>query len=87
MKFKDTYFNKEKRYSIGIEEETGKYYLSFPVSNPYVDYEEYYEISSELYNGHPETIPDIEHLLEECRSQERDDLLLQKPGKYRGTAT
>ncbi len=87
MKFKDTYFNKEKKYSIGIEEETGKYYLSFPVSNPYVDYEEYYEISSELYNGYPETIPDIEHLIEECRSHERDDLLLQKPGKYRGTAT
>ena len=41
MKFKENYFSKEKYFSVGVEEESGKYYVSIPVSNSKADYEEY----------------------------------------------
>lgn len=44
MKFTDIYFNREKRFSLGIEESSGKFYASFPVRNDMTEYEEYYEI-------------------------------------------
>jgi hypothetical protein len=87
MTFNDTHTNLEKRYSIGQETDSGKYYLSFPVSNHMVDYEEYYEITNELYSTFPKSAPMIEMLLERCRNHEHDNLLLQKPGKHRGLAT
>lgn len=37
MKFNDTYFSREDRYSIGIESMSGRYYASIPVSNGIVD--------------------------------------------------
>ena len=33
MKFHDVAVNKAERFSIGIEEETGRYYVSLPVHN------------------------------------------------------
>ena len=49
MKFGDTYFSRDDRYSIGIESTSGRYYASIPVSNGIVDYEEYYELTEEQY--------------------------------------
>lgn len=49
MKFEDTYFSKEDRYSLGIESTSGRHYVSIPVSNGIVDYEEYYEITPDEY--------------------------------------
>lgn len=49
MKFEDVYFSKEDRYSIGTETDSGRHYVSMPVSNGLVDYEEYYEIDAEQY--------------------------------------
>lgn len=40
MKFNDTYVNVAERFSLGIEEVSGTPYLSIPVSNRMVDYEE-----------------------------------------------
>ena len=45
MRFIDTKVSKEGRYSLGIEQESGEHYISIPVANPYVDYEEYYRLS------------------------------------------
>lgn len=44
MKFNDVLVNKAERFSIGIEDVSGRCYVSFPVRNEYVEYEEYYEI-------------------------------------------
>ena len=51
MEFEDTYINKDHRFSLGKELNSGKYYLSIPVSNQMVDYEEYYEITSNGYES------------------------------------
>ena len=85
MKFDDTYFSREDRYSIGIESMSGRYYASIPVSNGIVDYEEYYELTEDQYR---EFLRDREaaiEFLEACRRREHDDLLLQRPGDHRGT--
>ena len=86
MKFQDIYVSKEKRFSIGIEKSSGKYYISIPVSNSYVDYEEYYEISKDIVDQYPKNIDKINKLVSEYRQRKRDDELIIKPGKNRGTA-
>lgn len=86
MKFNDVMVCKEQRFSLGIEEQSGKYYLSIPVSNGLVDYEEYYELdksSFDLYRTDPAAaLP----FLERCRLRQADDLLIMKPGRNRGVA-
>lgn len=87
MIFTDTHVNKEKRYSLGIEKNSGEFYISFPVYNGLVEYEEYYQLTTEQYDGYPENSVELEQFLNECKSQKKDELLLQKAGKIRGHAT
>lgn len=87
MKFEDTFFSREKRYSIGIEKENGRYYLSIPVTNHMIDYEEYYEISENYYNiflANPEMAVKF---AKQCKKREKDDLLIVTPGELRGIAS
>ena len=85
MKFTDVYFSREHRYSIGIESESERHYVSIPVSNGLVDYEEYYEISAEQSDVFlADRIAAIE-FVEACRQRQHDDLLILKPGTNRGT--
>jgi hypothetical protein len=85
MKFEDTYFSKEDRYSLGIESTSGRHYVSIPVSNGIVDYEEYYEITPDEYQQFLSDKAAAVEFVESCRKHERDDLLIQKPGSNRGT--
>jgi hypothetical protein len=81
MKFADTHVNKDKRYSLGREVESGRFYLSIPVSNRLVDYEEYYEISREAHDAYPENEETLTKFADECRARRCDHLLLVTPGK------
>ena len=85
MEFKDTYFSKEDRYSIGVEPTSGRYYASIPVSNGVVDYEEYYGITEAQYREFLSDRGTAIDFIEACRRREHDDLLLQRPGSNRGT--
>jgi hypothetical protein len=85
MKFEDTYFSREDRYSIGVESTSGRYYASIPVSNGLVDYEEYYELSEGQYQEFLRDRSAAIEFIEACRRGEHDNLLLQKPGSNRGT--
>lgn len=85
VKFEDTYFSKEDRYSLGIESTSGRHYVSIPVSNGIVDYEEYYEITPDEYQQFLSDKAAAVEFVESCRKHERDDLLIQKPGSNRGT--
>lgn len=84
MKFKDIKFSKDLRMTIGIVEETNKYFLSFPVTNGAFDYEEYYEISEEEYNSFSVDLSNAVDLLKRCRDQTEDHRLLVKPQAKRG---
>ncbi|WP_426143232.1 hypothetical protein [Pseudomonas sp. DWP3-1-2] len=86
MIFNDVFVNKKYRFSVGIEEASGRFYVSIPVSNGMVDYEEYYGIdvaSYELFQKDPEAALVF---VMKCRRRELDDLLIVKLGTNRGTA-
>ncbi|MDG3009905.1 hypothetical protein G4X40_07060 [Rhodococcus sp. D2-41] len=85
MKFEDSYFSRDDRYSLGVESESGKYYLSIPVSNGVVDYEEYYELTPGEYDKFLKDATAAALFAESTRRRERDRLLIQKPGTNRGT--
>ena len=84
MKFTDIKVNREKRFSIGIEEQSGKHYLSIPVSNPFIDYEEYYEISEANFKEFESDMRKALGFVQACKERTNDQLLIQKPGKLRG---
>ncbi|PCJ30466.1 MAG: hypothetical protein COA90_09175 [Gammaproteobacteria bacterium] len=86
MKFKDTFLNKEMRYSLGQELESKKFYVSIPVSNSLVDYEEYYEVNKVFHDSYPSNIDEVEIFVQSCRNQLQDSLLIVKPGRDRGVA-
>lgn len=87
MRFNDFYFSKCGRFSIGVEEGSGRFYVSIPVSNGMVDCEEYFEIDKaafDLYMSSPSlALPFVRR----CRNREVDDLLMVQPGRDRGVAT
>ncbi len=85
QRFHDEYFSREYRYSIGNDTNLGGKYLSIPVSNGIVDYEEYYALTPMQYDNFMSDQSGASAFAESCRRREHDDLLLQKPGWNRGT--
>ena len=58
MKFTDVMVSREEQFSVGVEEESGRHYISIPVSHGLVYYEEYFEIdlpTFERYCADPES--------------------------------
>ena len=84
MIFVDKFVSRINRYSIGIEIESGKYYLSIPVSNRMVDYEEYYVLSEEQYLQGTSNMESLIGFAQDCRNRNNDNLLFVKQGKNRG---
>lgn len=85
MNFKDVKFSRENRFSIGVEEESGKYFLSFPVTAVgFADYEEYYEISAEEFQKFSFDLDGALDLLNLCRERKEDQRLLVTPPRVRG---
>ncbi|OBA85078.1 hypothetical protein A5642_24790 [Mycolicibacterium mucogenicum] len=85
MRFSDVFVSKGDRYSIGVELDSGSHYVSTPVSNGVVDYEEYYAISAEQSDAFLSDTTAAIEFVEACRRREYDDLLILKPGTNRGT--
>lgn len=86
MRFNDIFVSKEGRFSVGVEESSGVLYVSIPVSNGMVDYEEYYEVDRGIFEMCQSDMPAALEFVGQCQRRERDDLLIIKPGKSRGTA-
>lgn len=84
MKFSDTKHSRENRFAIGIEERSGKYYLSIPVGNQLVDYEEYYELTKAEFDQFESDLSQAVAFADDCRKRKKDHLLIQKPGRDRG---
>jgi len=72
------------RFSIEWDEEKGEHYISFPVSNSYVDYEEHYKISEEKFSEYLSDMNSALEFVRECKERKHDYLLLQNPGRLRG---
>ena len=77
--------SKKDRYAINRDLDSGKYYLSFPVFNGYVDYEEYYEVLPDELESIMRDETALQLLLQKSHNRENDERLLLKPGSIRGS--
>lgn len=84
MRFIDHFTSQLELFSIGEESETGRKYLSFPVNNGLVEYEEYYYISDSQYIQAMEGLSAIREFAKKCKRHEHDELLAIEPGSRRG---
>ncbi|MEZ3162020.1 hypothetical protein AB1K54_16005 [Microbacterium sp. BWT-B31] len=84
MKFTPVEFSCEGRYSLGIEQDTGKRYLAIPVTNGLADYEEYYELDLDEYERFLADGEAATAFADECRERKNDERLIRKPGWNRG---
>lgn len=87
MRFNDVYVSQAERFTIGVEQDAGRYYISFPVSNSYADYEEYYEIDRVQFDTFLADLQAALVFVTACRRHENDALLIVKPGRLRGSAS
>jgi len=85
MRPRDTYVSRDERFSLGIDEDSGTPYLSFPVSSAAADYEEFYRLTGAQYEDFLASPARALPFLASARRRQRDDLLLQRPGWNRGT--
>jgi hypothetical protein len=86
MKFSRIHVNREEMFSLGVEETSGRFYVSFPVSSGFVDYAEYYAIDADMFERFHHDLASALEFVNRCRRRELDELLMQKPGWNRGTA-
>lgn len=83
-RFTDEFVSLVGRYSLGRDGQDNVYYLSIPVANSMVDYEEYYRLSdAEMirFRGDQDVAREF---ADECRQRLHDDRLMLKPGMDRG---
>ena len=85
MRFQDRKVYEQQHFSIGFDTLSKTYYLSIPVSNGLVDYEEYYVIPQYWAEDSDRYLAELEAFAQRCRAHQVDDLLIQKPGSNRGT--
>lgn len=85
MRFKDSKFYREYSFSVGVDTDTSTPYVSIPVSNGLVDYEEYYAIPPDWLAEPDHHLVELRQFVEQCRARKMDDRLLQQPGSNRGT--
>lgn len=85
-RFVDEIVSVKDRFSLGHDTITGEKYLSIPVSNRMVDYEEHYKLELSVYSEFVRSNDAAIAFADECRRREHDDCLLVKPGTDRGTA-
>jgi hypothetical protein len=84
--FHDRFVSRGQRFSVGVERRSGRYYVSVPVANRRVDYEEYYEIDSRMYEQFLADTSEALSFVERCRRHEEDARLFYQPGTDRGTS-
>jgi hypothetical protein len=88
MKWNCVFVDKVRRFSLDIEEESGRKFVAIPVetTNYHVMYDEWYEVDSETFERY-RADPSLAHdFVERCKRREMDHLLLFPPGTDRGWA-
>ena len=85
--FKDFLVSREHFYSLGYEEVSGRHYLSIPVTNRLVDYEEYYVLTPSQFEALKADQAQAQTFAAAARERKLDHLLLQPPGRDRGIAS
>ena len=83
MNFEDRWVDRARRFALGIETVSGRCYLSIPVSNALVDYDEYYAIDQPTFDRFRRG-EGVDGFLATCRARQNDAQLMLPPGRDRG---
>lgn len=84
MTLRALYVDRVTRFSLDVEEESGRTFVAVPVRNQLVEYCEWYEVDRqtfERYLGDPTQAHDF---VAQAKRRELDHLLLFQPGPDRG---
>jgi hypothetical protein len=84
MRFQDEQVSRDGRFSIGTDTRAGDPYLSIPVKNTLIDYEEYYRLTPEEHRRFAADTAAATAFADECRARLHDDRLILQPGSDRG---
>lgn len=86
-RFVDEFFSRDLRISLGEDTVARKKYLSFPVANPYIEYEEHYALTAGEYAEFKKDWTAAVAFADAARRREKDDRLILQPGQFRGSPT
>jgi hypothetical protein len=82
--FQTVHVDREQRWALELDEQSGRTFVSIAVSNPYTDYEEFYEIDRATFDRFASEPSQASEFVEKAKSRELDHLLLLPPGRLRG---
>ena len=85
MKKRRTVFvDRTLRFSLDVDDETGRTFVSFPVQNRMVEYEEHYVVDSATFETYVSDPTRAHDFVKRAKNRELDHLLLYPPGTDRG---
>lgn len=84
MRWNCVHLDTERRFSLEIEEESGRTFVAIPVSNRMADYLEWYEVDAPTFQRYRIDPALAYGFVERCKRRELDHLLLFPPGSDRG---
>ena len=73
-RFRDIFVNRAHRFTLGVDTETGGYFLSMPIAGKMhaVEFEGYYRISEAEFEQYRDRPDEAEPLLKACRYHRQD---------------
>lgn len=84
MRIKPVFVDQVNRFSLDIDEESGRTFVSIPVRNTMVEYCEWYEVDRATFDQYTADPALALPLVGRAKRREADDLLLFPPGTDRG---
>jgi hypothetical protein len=84
MRFEDHFVSQLKLFTVGQDTETGRKFISFPVSNGLVEYEEYYFLDDDKYDRLKAAFAVVDEFVARCKNHQEDERLIMEPGSKRG---
>lgn len=84
MKWDTVFVDLERRFALEVEKESGRTFLSIPVSNTLTDYLEWYELDAQTFERYRANPTLAIEFADQCERREMDHLLLLPPGTDRG---
>jgi hypothetical protein len=87
MTFADAVVDRRERFSVGVEQRSGRHYVAIPATNGLVDYEEYFAIDEPMFARFTADPAAALPFVRRARERWEDPRLLYQPSIRRGSAT
>ena len=84
MRWKSVFVDRARRFALGVDEASGRSFVSIPVRNRMVEYDEYYEVDADTFRRFAADPTTAHAFVDRAKRRELDHLLLFKPGSDRG---